>query len=56
MMMFDSLPVNSVLFAVIIIAHYIQKFETGGYEQENFDGLRMLNKFCVDDESKEEPY
>ncbi len=56
MMMFDSLPVNSVLFAVIMIAHCIQKFETRGYEWENFDGLRVLSKFCVDDESKEESY
>jgi len=56
MMMFNSLSVNSVLFAVIIIAHCIQEFETEGYEQENFDGLRVLSKFCVDDESKEESY
>ncbi len=56
MMMFNSLSVNSVLFAVIMIAHCIQKFKTERYEQENFDGLRVLNKFCVDDESKEEPY
>jgi len=32
MTMFNSLPVNSVLFAVIMIAHCIQKFETKGYE------------------------
>ncbi len=56
MMMFDSLSVNSVLFAVIMIAHCIQKFETERYEWENFDGLRVLSKFCVDDELKEESY
>jgi len=26
------------------------------YKQENFDDLRMLSKFCVDDELKEELY
>ncbi len=56
MMMFDSLSVNSVLFAVIMIAHCIQKFETEEYEWENFDGLKVLSKFCVDDELKEESY
>jgi len=56
MTMFNSLPVNSVLFAVIMIAHCIQKFKIREYKQENFDGLRVLSKFCVDDKSKEEPY
>ena len=56
MTMFNSLSVNSVLFAVIMVAHCIQKFETERYEQKNFDGLRVLSKSCVDDESKEEPY
>ncbi len=56
MMMFDSLPVSSILFAVIIIAHCIQEFETERYEWENFDGLRVRSKFCVDDELKEESY
>jgi hypothetical protein len=46
-----SLSVNSVLFAVIMIAHCIQSLRQR-YEWENFDGLRVLSKFCVDDESK----
>ncbi len=56
MMMFNSLSVNSVLFTVIMIAHCIQKFKTEKYEWENFDGLRVLSKFCVNDELKEESY
>ncbi len=56
MTMFNSLPVNSVLFAMIMIAHCIQKFKIREYKQENFDGLRVLSKFCVDDKSKEESY
>jgi len=56
MMMFNSLSVNSVLFAVIMIAHCIWEFETEEYEQKNFDDLRVLSKFCVDDELKKESY
>ena len=53
-MMFDPLPVNSVLFAVIMIAHCILKYETRGYKQENFDGLRVQSKYQIDGELKEE--
>jgi len=55
-MMFDSLPVNSVLFAVIMVAHCISKYETERYKQENFDGLRVQSKYQVDGELKEESY
>ncbi len=55
-MMFDSLPVNSVLFVVIMIAHCISEYETEGYKQENFDGLRVQSKYQIDGELKEEPY
>jgi len=55
-MMFNSLPVNSVLFAVIMVAHCISEYEMRRYKQENFDGLRVQSKYQVDDELKEEPY
>ena len=54
--MFDSLPVNSVFFAVIMVAHCISKYETERYKQENFDGLRVQSKYQVDGGLKEEPY
>ena len=53
---FNSLSVNLVLFAVIMVAHCIQKYEMKKYEQKNFDDFRVLNKFCVDDELKKESY
>ncbi len=54
--MFNPLPVNSVLFVVIMIAHCILKYETEEYKQENFDGLRVQSKYQVDGGLKEEPY
>ncbi len=54
--MFNPLPVNLVLFAVIMIAHCISEYETEEYKQKNFDGLRVQSKYQVDDELKEEPY
>ena len=54
--MFDSLPVNSVLFVMIMVVHCILKYETEVYKQENFDGLRVQSKYQVDGELKEEPY
>jgi len=39
-----------------MIAHCIQKYEMRKFKQENFDDLRMLSKFCVDDKLKEESY
>jgi len=54
--MFDPLPVNSVLFVMIMIAHCISEYETERYKQENFDGLRVQSKYQIDGELKEEPY
>jgi len=54
--MFNSLPVNSVLFAVIMIAHCISEYETERYKQKNFNGLRVQSKYQIDGELKEEPY
>jgi len=54
--MFNPLPVNSVLFAVIMVAHCISKYEIRGYKQENFDGLKVQSKYQVDGELKEESY
>jgi len=55
-MMFNSLPVNSVLFVMIMIAHCISEYETERYKQKNFDNLRVQSKYQVDGELKEEPY
>ena len=54
--MFNPLPVNSVLFVVIMIAHCILKYETEKYKQENFDGLKVQSKYQIDDRLKEESY
>ena len=54
--MFNPLPVNLVLFAVIMIAHCISEYEMRRYKQENFDGLRVQSKYQIDGELKEEPY
>ncbi len=55
-MMFDPLPVNSVLFVVTMVAHCISEYETEEYKQENFDDLRVQSKYQVDGELKEGPY
>ena len=41
--LFDSLFVNSVLFVMTIITHYIQKYETEKYIKKQFDDLRILS-------------
>ena len=46
--MFDPLPVNSVLFVMIMVAHCILKYKTERYKQENFDGLRVQSKYQID--------
>ncbi len=51
--MFNSLSVNSVLFAMIMIAYCIQKYKTKKFEEENFDNLKVLSTFCFDDELNE---
>jgi len=39
-----------------MVAHCIWKYEMKKFKQENFDDFRVLSKFCVDDELKEESY
>ena len=41
--LFDSLLINSVLFVMTIITHYIQKYEIEKYIKEQFDDLRVLS-------------
>ena len=41
--LFNSLLINSVLFMMTMITHYIQKYETEKYIKEQFDDLKVLN-------------
>ena len=43
---FNSLSVNSVLFAVIMIAHCIQEYKMRKFKRKNFDDFKMLSTFC----------
>ncbi len=45
--LFKSLSVNSVLSAVIMIAHCIQEYKSEMYILEKFEDLKVINKCCA---------